>query len=382
MFKRRNYLSTAPILFFSLILCVSCMQQTESAVSATITPTNQPEQVKLAIQEITATPQPSQTSTYILSVEDIIATLPSQTPVPTENPNDPLSVTFPTPLPTDDLAWRPPLYEIPWAPGPQDHFYFSRPIAVNTVNWPLPNYRYGVTFFGPDIVHSGIDIAAPRGTPVLAAGAGRVVWAGTGLYFGIYNPNDPYGLAVVIEHDFGYDSSQLFTVYGHMDRIDVSLGDELAMHDTIGIVGDTGFTTGPHLHFEVRVGVNNFFQTRNPELWIAPPQGWGIMVGRILNERNGAIEKLEVTVNSLESRRTWRNYTYTMLGIKSDPFYQENFVIGDLPAGEYQISFTYEEQNYAQIITINPGVVSFFQFQPKAGFTFTPPGDASTFTFP
>jgi murein DD-endopeptidase MepM/ murein hydrolase activator NlpD len=379
----KRYLCHITFFFFVMLTIVAgCVQSTESNNPTSIISSNTPEHTQPTQTEQTTTPQPTQTPTSILSVEDIIATLPTQTALPTENTSDPVSMTFPTQLPTDDLAWRPPLYEIPWAPGPHDHFYFYRPIAVNTVNWPLPNYRYGITFFGPDIVHTGIDIAAPRGTPVLAAGAGRVVWAGTGLYFGIYNPNDPYGLSVVIEHDFGYEGSQLYTVYGHMDRIDVTLGDELDVHDPIGIIGDTGFTTGPHLHFEIRVGLNNFFQTRNPELWIAPPQGWGILVGRILNERNGPIEKLEVTVNSLESIRTWRNYTYTMLGIKSDPYYQENFVIGDLPAGEYQVYFTYDEQNYVQIIEIKPGVVSFFQFQPNAGFTFTPPGEASDFTIP
>ena len=378
----KHFLRYTALLWILLASLVACAQPTETTLDITMASTSIPVLAQETQPEPSATPQPSHTPTHILSVEDIIATLPSQTAVPADNKTDLLSVSFPTPLPTDDLAWRPPLYEIPWAPGPHDHFYFYRPIAVNTVNWPLPNYRYGVTFFGPDIVHSGIDIAAPRGTPVLAAGAGRVVWAGTGLYFGIFNPDDPYGLAVVIEHDFGYDGSQLYTVYGHMDRIDVALGEELDVHDPIGIVGDTGFTTGPHLHFEIRIGSNNFFQTRNPELWIAPPQGWGILVGRILNERNGPIEKLEVTINSLESRRTWRNYTYTMLGIKSDPHYQENFVIGDLPAGEYQISFTYDEQNYAQVIEITPGIVSFFQFQPNAGFTFTPPGDTKVFAFP
>ncbi len=324
--------------------------------------------------------QVTPSATALLSMEELLEMLPTQDIQPTEVSQHPLALEFPTPVPTDSVDWRPPLYEVPWAPGPNDHFYFVRPIAVNTVNWPLPDYRYGITFFAPDIVHTGIDIAAPRGTPVLAAGSGRIVWADTGLYFGRYNPEDPYGQAVVIEHDFGYDGKPLFTVYAHMDDIYVELGDSIDIHDPIGEVGDTGFTTGPHLHFEIRTGDNNFFQTRNPELWIAPPQGWGILVGRILSDIGGPIEKLDVRVYSMESGRVWHNYTYTMLGVRSDDYYGENFVLSDLPAGDYEISFNYDENSYKQIITINPGVASFFQFKPKDGFTFIPPGEPEAST--
>ena len=88
---------------------------------------------------------------------------------------EPLQFTFPTPMPAPVSLWRPPLYDVPWALAPFDHFYFVRPIAADEVNWPLPNYRYGGIFFGTEIVHTGIDIPAPRGTPVLAAGAGIVI---------------------------------------------------------------------------------------------------------------------------------------------------------------------------------------------------------------
>lgn len=367
-------------LFFTVMLASCTLVQNKndgeitpagnSGLIATVTETAE----TTTFLDSTATPTP------FLSMEDLLEILPTEEAQPTEISQHPMALEFPTPVPTDSVDWRPPLYEIPWAPGPNDHFYFVRPIAVNTVNWPLPDYRYGVTFFAPDIVHTGIDIAAPRGTPVLAAGSGRVVWAGTGLYFGRYNPNDPYGQSVVIEHDFGFDGNQLFTVYAHMDSITVTLGDSVNTHDPIGEVGDTGFTTGPHLHFEVRTGANNFFQTRNPELWIAPPQGWGILVGRVLNDLGGPIEKLDLRVYSIDTARVWHNFTYTMLGIRSDDFYGENFVLSDLPAGDYEVSFTINEANYKQIITINPGVVSFFQFKPKDGFSFTPPGQTTAFT--
>jgi len=312
-----------------------------------------------------------------LTVEDL-EMQPTLETLPTAENALPQSLNFPTPVPTNAVDWRPPLYEVPWAPGPYDHFYFLRPIAVNEVNWPLPDYRYGGTFFAPDIVHTGIDIVATRGTPVLAAGAGRVVWAGTGLYFGVYNPEDPYGLAVVIEHDFGYKNHTLYTVYAHMDDIVINLGDSVEAHEPIGIVGNTGFTTGPHLHFEIREGDNDFYQTKNPELWIAPPQGWGIAVARIMNQAYGPIEKLDVKMTNLATMKSYHVRTYTMRGVNSDDYYNENLVLSDLPAGSYQVSFDYKEQNYVHVIEINPGVVTYFTFHPKSGFSDDPPQTENT----
>jgi len=89
-----------------------------------------------------------------------------------------LEFSFPTPASEAISLWRPPLYPVPWALNPFDHFFFVRPIAADEINWPLANYRYGGIFFGTDIVHTGIDIPAPRYTPVYASGAGKVSWAG------------------------------------------------------------------------------------------------------------------------------------------------------------------------------------------------------------
>ena len=264
--------------------------------------------------------------------------------------------------------WRPPLYEAPWCPGPNDHFYFTRPIAADEVNWPLPDYRYGGIYFGPAIVHTGIDIDAPRGTTVLAGGPGEIYWAGNGLYFGYYNPADPYGLAVVIKHDFGYQGDRLYTVYAHMDRVDVEVGQRVETGDHLGLVGNTGFSTGPHLHFEVRIGRNSFYETKNPELWLAPPQGWGVLIGRLMNQNGGMIDKMEVTVTSLENRQTWKIQTYGLSAVNGDDYYQENLVLSDLPAGDYEVSFLYKNDHYAHDVTIIAGTSTYFTFHAKRGF--------------
>jgi murein DD-endopeptidase MepM/ murein hydrolase activator NlpD len=284
-----------------------------------------------------------------------------------------IALVLPKPDDPPVSLWRPPLYPTPWAISPNDHFYFSRPIAADEINWPLANYRYGYFFPETDIIHTGIDITAKRGTPVIAAAPGTVIWAGYGLYTGSYNEEDPYGMAVTIEHDFGYKDKNLLTVYGHMDRIDVEKGQRVETGTQLGIVGNTGFTTGPHLHFEVRYETNSYFRTRNPELWLSPPQGWGVLVGQIKTVDNYYILLKEVYVRSKETNQSWMVLTYATNSINRDEYYKENLVLSDLPAGEYTISFTIDGITYRQEITIYPGAITFFSFRNKIGFSFETP---------
>ncbi|HVN53875.1 MAG TPA: M23 family metallopeptidase [Anaerolineaceae bacterium] len=295
------------------------------------------------------------------------------TPLP---PNtDSLRFVFPTPGLSPKSAWRPPLYDVPWAAGPYDHFYFVRPIAADEVNWPLADYRYGGIFPGTDnIVHTGVDIDAPAGTPVLAAAPGKVVWAGWGLFTGSPSPKDPYGIAVSIRHDFGYNGERLYTIYAHMSRVDVVVGQRVNTHDQLGLVGDTGRTTGPHLHFEVRIGSNEFLHTLNPELWLAPPQGWGVLVGRLIGPDGLLLHSKEVTVTAVETGTFWVVRTYGPSAINSDPYYNENLVLSDLPAGKYKVSLSYEGGLLSQPIEILPGRISYFTFAGKNHFkTALPP---------
>ena len=87
-------------------------------------------------------------------------------------------------------------------------------------------------------MHQGMDFTAPIGTHIFATGNGQVVQAGW---------QQGYGNAVKINHGFGYE-----TLYGHMNKIKVRSGQRVTRGDVIGEVGNTGKSTGPHLHYEVR----------------------------------------------------------------------------------------------------------------------------------
>jgi len=295
---------------------------------------------------------------------------PAQGPTATEVP---LRFALPTPGAEPVSGWRPPLYPVPWAMSAYDHFYFTRPNAADQVNWPLPDYRYGGMFIA-NVVHTGIDIDAELGTPVLAAGPGTIVWAGWGLFSeSPLNKDDPYGLAVAIRHDFGYQGKQLFTVYAHMSEVDVTIGQYMKTGDTLGLVGATGNTTGPHLHFEVRMGANSFHNTLNPELWLSPPQGWGVLVGRLTTEKGDLLQLYPLEVISEENGKVRPIRTYGGGAANSDPYYKENLVLSDLPAGLYRVTMRYgtsDVQFWAQIF---PGQVTYFTFNPKDGFQLVPP---------
>ncbi len=288
---------------------------------------------------------------------------------------EPFRFVLPTPGAEPVLGWRPPLYPTPWAVSAYDHFYFARPIAADNVNWPLAEYRYGGVFFAPNIVHTGVDIDAPEGTPILAAGPGTVISADWGLYKEAPgDTTDPYGLAVVIRHDFGYKGQPLYTIYAHMSQITTVVGQHVETGDVIGLVGDTGATTGPHLHFEVRMGGNTFYNTYNPELWMAPPQGWGVLVGRLTDEKGNLLNQYPLEVRPHPSGVPLRRViTYAQGAVNGDPYYQENMVLSDLPAGIYKVTMNYKDKDVQFWVEIFPGQVTYFTFTDREGFQIVPP---------
>ena len=315
----------------------------------------------------TATESSQPAATLVLQPAEAQPVQPVTTPLDTPAP-DPLRITFPTPGLEPQSAWRPPLYPIPWAPTIYDHFYFARPIAADEVDWPIADYRYGGVFFA-DVVHTGVDIPAPVGTPVLAAGPGRVVWAGYGVYRGGVDPTDPYGLAITIRHDFGYQGQPLYTIYGHLSEVTVAEGQHVESGEVIGLSGETGNVTGPHLHFELRLGENNYFDTRNPELWVVPPIGWGLLVGRVMNTDGELVSGQQIILTDPETGQNWFARSYGAEAINPDEYYRENLVIGDLPAGKYLLRTAYAGLSHRLEIEIHPGMVTYFVFQGYLSFS-------------
>jgi murein DD-endopeptidase MepM/ murein hydrolase activator NlpD len=125
---------------------------------------------------------------------------------------------------------------IQWAPGKG----YSRPNEPFQFDWPLDRAKMSRGFL-PDQKrpHWGLDLAGPRGTPILAAERGVVIYTGRGFR--------GYGNLIVVEHN-----DEWATLYAHLDKILVKEGDKVFQGQKIGNMGRTGRATGVHLHFEVR----------------------------------------------------------------------------------------------------------------------------------
>lgn len=150
---------------------------------------------------------------------------------------------------------------INWSPNQQAT---GLPVASNTTfsGYPLPAPASILTAYGwqvgstaADVVfHSGVDLAAERGTPVLAVGDGTVAFVGE---------QGAYGNLVVVNHAEG-----LQTRYAQLDTMIVEVGQRISGGDRLGTVGSTGVASVPHLHFEVRSNSNLGWVAQNPVSYV------------------------------------------------------------------------------------------------------------------
>jgi peptidoglycan hydrolase-like protein with peptidoglycan-binding domain len=125
--------------------------------------------------------------------------------------------------------------------GPQTLAALRQPLPVSPIRLARPIDALPADGFGPrgDRFHAGVDYPAPTGTAVVAAGDGIVIAAGSVA---------GYGKLVIVQHNAG-----VTTLYAHLSKILVTPGRPIAGGTVLGLVGQSGEATGPHLHFEVRV---------------------------------------------------------------------------------------------------------------------------------
>ncbi|WBB82537.1 M23 family metallopeptidase [Micromonospora sp. WMMD882] len=162
------------------------------------------------------------------------ATTTSPTPAPTT------ASPSPSPSPSASARTKPRATRKATAAPKPTRSATSKPKAA----WVNPMPGAAVTScYGPrwGVLHAGIDLALPAGTPVRAVAAGTVTKAG--------DAGDGYGTSVVVDHGNGY-----LTHYAHLSQATVAVGAKVDAGKTIGREGSTGDSTGPHLHFEVHEG--------------------------------------------------------------------------------------------------------------------------------
>jgi murein DD-endopeptidase MepM/ murein hydrolase activator NlpD len=275
------------------------------------------------------------------------------------------------------IEWRPPPVPVPHSLHPDDHYWLARPLPSDSRNYDLEWYAFGnrpmISQALPYRVHHGMDFPNDTGTPIFAASSGEVIWAGPlpsnrdGVNY--------YGNTVIIKHDWQWLGQDVYTLYAHTLELFVEVGDQVEQGQLIAGVGASGEVSGPHLHLEVRVGENNYNAVRNPVLWLAPYEGWGVLAGRFMDERGRLIHGAQVTVIPIAidgniEVPTRRQRTYEPSGVQSDDVWGENFVVGDLPAGLYRVVLTTAGETFRREVRIKPEMTNFVIFQ--ADFTWAP----------
>lgn len=294
---------------------------------------------------VSAQPTNTKTSTPTLTPTSTATATFTATNTPTDSPTATPRIVVITNTP--DLSGLPPTDPPPPTDGPtptsppyKQNFALQRPFTPDLITYWARNYSYGSTEGGIRKPHHGIDIANPSGTPVLAAADGVVYFSGQDIQTIFASQPDFYGNVVVIKHNFTDSAGEdVYTLYGHLFQATVQQGREVKAGDQIGVVGATGIAIGPHLHLEVRVrNPLSYDSTRNPELWMIPYPNHGVLAGRVTSKTDGRLlEEVMVEVRSLSTGAYYAGYTYSGDSVKGDAALKENFAIGDLPAGDYNV---------------------------------------------
>ena len=234
-----------------------------------------------------------------------------------------------------------------------------------------PTYPYAGTRNDTMVPHHGVEFPNGYGAPVLAAQNGVVVYAGSDdlALFGPYTSF--YGNVVILLHPGLYEGRDLFTLYGHLSEIAVTEGDEVSLGQTVGKVGSSGAADGPHLHFEVRLDENTYTATTNPMLWFAPVIDpvvgqTSTLAGLIVNRYGTPLDRFTLSLELLDANgdvaETYYPRTYYPAGINGFPDLMENFVMSDLPPGDYRLAFI-NGSFYEIFFTLQPGSLGFINLQ-------------------
>jgi murein DD-endopeptidase MepM/ murein hydrolase activator NlpD len=237
------------------------------------------------------------------------------------------------------------------------HFWIGRPLGMGGSNWPAANYPYGSTKGGTLAVHHGIDFGADYGTPLMAVATGEVVVAGHDREIEYGKRPDFYGLLVVIRLDPTYNNQSVFVLYAHLSEILVEVGQRVEPGQLIGYTGASGAALGPHFHMEVRVAENTYAHTRNPQLWMTPFDGRGVVAVRLVDRAGQPMPDYPVLLSRAAAPQIiYRSSTtYTDNNVRGDDVFAENAIFGDMPSGPYWVRAAVGGHEFAAPALVMPG---------------------------
>ena len=247
------------------------------------------------------------------------------------------------------------------------HTWFERPILPADQPFIDQTYRYGSTMGGNFQQHQGVEFNNPDGTPVHAIGDGVVVFAG---------PAEQGANTIAIRHDRKLKGLFVYSVYYHNTTLVASLGQRVKAGDVIATVGNTGRATNDHLHLEVHaapvdsvpliVDPNERYPrySVNPELWIRPLPGTGIVAGQVWDAQGRPVPQARVYgLIKAEPQETPFSYAETYGEHNHpDPAYREHFAVSDVEPGDYTVSVVVDGKRLTRRIRVEANRLTWVVF--------------------
>ncbi|MEW5987595.1 MAG: peptidoglycan DD-metalloendopeptidase family protein [Chloroflexota bacterium] len=249
-----------------------------------------------------------------------------------------------------------------------EHLWLGRPVSSDTAVWTNKVYPYGSTRGGTLRPHHGVEFDVPSGTPIYAVAAGTVRVAGDDSLVAYGETTNFYGNLVVIELDYQMNGQPIFTLFGHLSELQVSVGQHVEAQTPIALSGASGVADGPHLHFEVRVGQNSYQATRNPLLWLYPFPGRGVAAGRVTWPDGTLAHEVPVSLRRLDAPSAYAaTTTYAEGDLNGDDNWQENFALDDVTAGYYELTVGGSNHPIKTTFWVYPYQTSFVEVVLKGG---------------
>jgi len=251
--------------------------------------------------------------------------------------------------------------------------WFRRPIALDANPFIDQTYRYGSTMGGNFQQHQGVEFNNPDGTPVRAISSGTVVYAG---------PAERGALTVAIKHDStvrtGGERYRIYSTYYHNSDLAVSEGQRVSRGQLIAHVGNTGRATNDHLHLEVHAATTDDVSaivdslerypkfTTNPELWLDPIPGTGVIAGQVRDAEGRPIPQARVYgILKHDPPETPFSFAETYGDLaNAHPLYDEDFAVNDVPVGTYVLGTEIDGQRVLRLVTVHEGMLSWVVFRP------------------
>ena len=381
------------LIFITILFAlVACQEEprnlqplrTETQAVASVAPTL----MNTATPEMTATLQPTNSPTPLPTLTVAPTNTPTavptntSTPIPqSPTPSPQLGLSCPDPAPTKpdyQLAYLSP---DPW-PTPsttqfEPHFWLIDPIGNGRKPFEQAYYPYGWDGGGRFLLHNGADMPKELGTPLLAVADGTVIVAQTDSEEMFGWRCDWYGQLVILELEQRWQDRPIYILYGHIQNIQVEVGERVTQGDRIAEIGVEGVSLVPHLHLEVRVGENDFTTTQNPILWMQPTEDFGILAGRLIDPEKRPWQGIRVTIIDPSGDEPQFISTFTYLDdpqhiINPDEQLAENFVFADLRPGFYTLFAQLQGVDYRVPVEIKAGEITAVEIMTEAYKTPTP----------